>query len=139
MTIEDSNTALVRHIIQDLWNSHAGLEALAAHIAPGYVHHAASGDFDFEGFRGGLGSFITALPDVRHEITHLIAQGDLVAAHVKMIGTQTGPFGAIAPTGKALTFTGAYHCHIVDGQLDEDWDTWTVLPLFKQTAAVLQS
>jgi predicted ester cyclase len=76
---------------------------------------------------------------VRHVVTHLIAEGDLVAAHVKMTGTHTSPFGAIAPTGKVLNPTGAYHCHIVDGRLVEDWDSWTVLPLFQQTIAVLQS
>ncbi len=139
MTIEEINKALVRQIIQEHWHSRQGLETLAAYIAPGYVHHAASGDFDFEGFRRGLGTFIDACPDVRHVITHLLAEGDLVAAHVKMLGTQTGPFGAIAPTGKALNLTGAYHCHIVAGKLVEDWDSWTVLPLFAQTAAVLQS
>ena len=139
MNIQVNNKALVRQIIQDHWHSREGLNTLSAHVAPGYVHHAAIGDFDFEGFRNGLGAFIDACPDVRHVITHLIAEGDLVAAHVKMTGTHTGPFGAIAPTGKALSLTGAYHCHIVDSQLVEDWDTWTVLPLFQQTVAVLQS
>ncbi len=139
MTIESNNKALIRQIIENYWHSHQGLEALAAYIAPGYVHHAASGDYDFEGFRHGLGSFIDACPDVRHVITHLIAEGDLVAAHVKMTGTHTGPFGAIAPTGKVLNLTGAYHCHIVGGRLVEDWDSWTALPLVQQTAAVLQS
>ena len=139
MATQDDHRALVRRIIQDHWHSRQGLEALAAYIAPGYVHHAAIGDYDFEGFRNGLGSFIDACPDVRHVITHLIAEGDLVAAHVKMTGTQTGPFGAIAPTGKVLNLTGAYHCRIVEGRLVEDWDSWTVLPLFQQTAAVLQA
>jgi len=139
MTIDDTNKSLVRRIIEDLWHSRQGLEALSAHIAPGYVHHAAIGDYDFEGFRRGLGSFIDACPDVRHVITHLVAEGDLVAAHVRMSGTQSGPFGDIAPTGKRLTLTGAYHCRVVDGKLVEDWDSWTVLPLFQQTAAVLRA
>ena len=139
MPIADDNKTLLRHIIEDLWHSRQGLESLAAFIALGYVHHAAIGDYDFEGFRRGLGSFIDACPDARHVITHLIAEGDFVAAHVKMTGTHTGPFGAVAPTGKVLTLTGANHCHIVDGKLVEDWDSWTILPLFKQTIAVLQS
>ena len=138
MTSEANNKALLRQIIQEYWHSRQGLEPLAAYIAPGYVHHAAIGDYDFEGFQRGLGAFIEACPDVRHVITHLIAEGELVAAHVKMTGTQTGPFGAIAPTGKVLNLTGAYHCRIADGKLVEDWDSWTVLPLFQQTVAVLQ-
>lgn len=120
MTTESNNKALVRQIIENCWHSHHGLEALAAYIAPGYIHHAAIGDYDFEGFRRGLGSFIDACPDVRHVITHLIAEGDLVAAHIRMTGTHTGPFGDIAPTGKVLNLTGAYHCRIVDGRLVED-------------------
>ena len=139
MTTPSDNKALLRHIIEDLWHTHQGLEELSKLVAPIYVHHAAIGDYNFEGFRGGLGSFIDACPDVRHVITHLIAEGDYVAAHVKMTGTHTGPFGAVAATGKVLTLTGAYHCRIVDGKVVEDWDSWTVLPLFKQTIAVLQS
>lgn len=139
MPTEAENKTLVRHIILDLWHSRPGLEALADYIAPGYIHHAAIGDYDFDGFKRGLGAFIDACPDVRHVITHLIAEGHLVAAHVRMTGTQTGPFGAIAPTGKVLNLVGAYHCHIADGKLIEDWDSWTVLPLFQQTVAVLQS
>jgi len=139
MSLADDNKALVRHIIEDLWHSPECLEALAAHVAPGYVHHAAIGDYDFEGFRRGLGVFIAACPDTRHTITHLLAQGELVAAHVRMTGTHTAPFGAIAATGKTLTLTGAYHCRVVDSKLVEDWDSWTVLPLFQQTVAVLQA
>jgi len=138
LTTQEDNKSLVRHIIEDLWHSRQGLEALAALVAPGYVHHAAIGDYDFEGFRRGLGSFIDACPDVRHVITHLLAEGELVAAHARMTGTHTAPFGAIAATGKTLTLTGAYHCRVVDGRLVEDWDSWTVLPLFQQTVAVLQ-
>jgi predicted ester cyclase len=138
MTTPDDNKLLARHIIEDLWHSRAGLDELAGLVAPNYVHHAAFGDYDFAGFRGGLGSFIDACPDVRHVITHLLAEGGLVAAHVKMTGTQTAAFASIAATGKTLTLVGAYHCRIVGGRLIEDWDSWTALPLFKQTAAVLQ-
>ncbi len=139
MTTTSDNKALLRHIIEDLWHTRQGLEDLSKLVAPSYVHHAAVGDYNFEGFRGGLGSFIDACPDVCHVITHLIAEGDFVAAYVKMTGTHTGPFGAVAATGKVLTLTGAYHCRIVEGKVVEDWDSWTVLPLFKQTIAVLQS
>ena len=107
MINSDDNKALLRHIIEDLWHTRQGLEELSKLVAPNYVHHAAIGDYNFEGFRGGLGSFIDACPDVRHVITHLIAEGDYVAAHVKMTGTHTGPFGAVAATGKVLTLTGA--------------------------------
>ncbi len=113
MAILDDNKSLVRRIVEHHCHSRAGLEALQA--------------------------FIDACPDVLHTITHLIAEGDLVAAQVRMTGTHTGPFGAIAPTGKVLTLTGAYHCRIVDDKLVEDWDSWTVLPLFQQTVAVLQA
>jgi predicted ester cyclase len=139
MTIEENNKALVTKIIQEYWHSWPGLQALAAYIAPGYVHHAAIGDFDFDGFKRGLGAFIDAFADARHTVTHLIAEGDLVAAHVKLTATHTGPFGPVAPTGRVLNMTGMYHCHIVQGKLVEDWDSWTALPLHRQTIAMLQS
>ena len=138
MTTATDNRSILRHIILDLWHSRAGLEELSTIVAPNYVHHAAVGDYDYEGFRRGLGSFIDACPDVRHTITHLIAEGDMLAAYVRMVGTQTAPFAGLAPTGKTLTLTGMYHCRIVDGKLVEDWDSWTALPLFQQTVAVLQ-
>jgi predicted ester cyclase len=76
---------------------------------------------------------LEAFPDVRFTVTHLMA------AYIKNVFTHSGPFGPVAPMGRVLTFTGAYHCRMVDGRLVEDWDSWTVLPLFQQTVAVLQT
>ena len=56
-------------------------------------------------------SFVDAFPDLHHEITRIVAQGDDVVLMTTMSGTNTGPLplptgGTIPPTGRSLkTFT----------------------------------
>ena len=49
---------------------------------------------------GALATF----PDYREELLGLVADGDTVAVHLRITGTQTGPWGPLPPTGRRLVF-----------------------------------
>lgn len=140
----EDTKALVRKIIEEYWSSAAGLEQIGALVAPGYVHHAALADIDWEGFKRGAMGLLSAFPDIRFTVTHIIADGDLCAVHLRATGTHLGtlvipgPFEPIAPTNRVVNSTVAYHCHIVDGRIVEDWDVWTALGLVGQIATILR-
>jgi len=44
-----------------------------------------------------------ALPDTEVDVLHLAADGDLVAAHLRLRGTHRGVLRGIPPTGRALS------------------------------------
>ena len=72
-------------------------------------------------------------------MTHILADRDLLAAHVQITGTHLGQLGSLAPTGKVGTSIGAYHCRLAEGKIVEDWDMWTMLPLYQQMLVKPQS
>ncbi len=43
-------------------------------------------------------------PDYHEELISMIAEGDRVAVHLRIAGTQSGAWGPVPPTGKHLEF-----------------------------------
>lgn len=64
-----------------------------------------------------------AFPDYRITIREQIAEGDVVAIAWTLEGTHEGewasPMGAIAPTGKPVSYTGSTMFRVVDGKVAE--------------------
>ena len=46
----------------------------------------------------------TTTPDYHEELIAMIGEGDVVAVHLRITGTQLGHWGPIPPTGKRLEF-----------------------------------
>jgi len=64
---------------------------------------------------------LTGMPDYHTAIEDLIAEGDKVAARVRITGTHTGDFYGIPPTGKHIDLSGMYIVRIADGKIVEHW------------------
>ncbi len=60
--------------------------------------------------RAGYASILTgywaAFPDLTIELVHLIAEGEMVAAHYVERGTHRGPFFDVAPSGRSYAKNG---------------------------------
>ncbi len=74
-----------------------------------------------EELRGLLGSFWTGIPDFKHDLTDVIASGDLVALRGVARGTNTGPLvgpaGEIPASGKPISFPFAAWARVENGQI----------------------
>jgi predicted ester cyclase len=75
-----------------------------------------------EGQRQAVAAFLTAFPDLRHEILIILAEGDLVSAQQQWTGTMAGPFMGHAPNGRAISFASTAILKIRDGCIAEAWD-----------------
>ena len=64
---------------------------------------------------------LLGMPDYHTAIEDLIAEGDKVAARVRITGTHTGDFYGIPPTGRHIDLTGIYIVRIVNGKIVEHW------------------
>lgn len=69
----------------------------------------------------GVAAVCTALPDYRWELQHLVVEGDTIAARLTGHGTHTGPFGAIAPTGRRIDVQELVVYRFTDGKIVECW------------------
>ena len=68
-----------------------------------------------------LGAYLVAFPDMRHHVVSWAETGDTVALELRVIGTHTGPLqtpqGALAPTGRTITFRSCDMITVRDGRI----------------------
>jgi predicted ester cyclase len=80
--------------------------------------------------------FFSALPDLTSSEDDLIATGEKVVVRRTFRGTHTGELMGVAPTGKAVTFTGIFIDRLVGGKIAEQWVVFDALSLLQQTGVV---
>jgi steroid delta-isomerase-like uncharacterized protein len=112
---------------------------VAEALAPGFVFHHLR---DIEGpdaFREFMAGVSRAFPDFRFDVHHVVAEGELVAAHYDFSGTQHDVFlGVVPPSGRRFSTRGMslFRCH--DGRIAELWVTFHTLSMMQQLGAVPQ-
>ncbi|MGD8966326.1 MAG: ester cyclase [Anaerolineae bacterium] len=115
------------------------LELLDELIAPDFVGHNPLSPEDIqgpEGLKGFFGAFRAAMPDIRHPIWTLIAEGDLVAIHMPIEGTFENELMGIPPNGKKVSLWMANIWKVVDGKAVEWWINMDTLSLMQQLGVV---
>lgn len=140
MTLE-ANKALVRRFYDEVWN-HGRLDVADEVFAPDYVRHDLRPGQGLPGPAGQkkiAADFRAAFPDVRNTVDLMLAEGDLVAARWTTTGTHTGPWGEIAPTGRAVSFSGVNIFRIQQGRVVELWNHRDDLGLMQQTGAPIHA
>src|ERR1700757_572670 len=68
----------------------------------------------------GMIQMMTSAFSGKHQLDHLISEGDYVAVRGRWIGKHTGEFNGIAATGKPVEFSWIDIFHIVDGKVERE-------------------
>ena len=125
-TTTEQNKAVIRRFL-DAWNNRQ-LEAFDELIAPDVVRHCqATPGADvrsLDQLKEFLRQDTAVFPDSIQTITHLVAEGDFVAAWSTYEGTQKGPMGPFPPSGAKAKFDFGAMFRIEDGKIAEWWVTW---------------
>jgi len=132
----EENKALIRRW-GELWNA-GDAAAIAELVAPDYVRHDPNGP-EVRGpnaERQLVELYRAAFPDLRFTIEHLVAEGDLVVAHLTVRGTHRGELLGIPPTGTPITLAAMELYRIRDGKVAEQWVALDALGLLQQLGAV---
>jgi predicted ester cyclase len=116
------SAALVRRIYEMGFNG--GTPAIYDECYwPDFLHHSK---IDFEVDPGAAGekqsmfAFRAAIPDVRFEILDLLAEGERVAARLRITGTTVVAYASI-PAGTALDIHAMALFRVVGGRAAEEW------------------
>ncbi|MVU81326.1 hypothetical protein GPX89_29300 [Nocardia sp. ET3-3] len=120
-TIE-ANTQIARRLFAALQD--VDLAVIDELIAADLVDHSpmfGSPAFERENLKHAAAKFKTAFPDVRIRTAHVLADGDKVLVYEVVTGTNTGPFGESAPTGRSMQVQAAHVLRIAQGQVVEHW------------------
>jgi steroid delta-isomerase-like uncharacterized protein len=106
-------------------------------LTPGFrFHHLVEieGPDSFSEFMRGVSR---AFPDFRFDLHHVIAEGDLVAAHYDFAGTQADTFlGNVPSLGQSFSTRGMSLFRCADGKIDELWVAFNSLSMMQQLGAV---
>lgn len=73
------------------------------------------------GQRQAVNDFLTAFPDLRHEILIILSEVDL-SAHQRWTGTMNGAFMGHAPNGRLVSFTSTAILQVRADQIAQAWD-----------------
>lgn len=102
-------------------------------LAPGYVGEVNGNQIiGREAAKRVIGGFLAAFPDVRYNVEDLVVEGDKVLVRWRATGSQLGPFGGQAPTGKGVTMVGMTLFQVAGPQIAALWNLWDVQGLLEQ-------
>src|SRR5262245_663492 len=118
-----ANKTLVRRLYEEGFNQ-GDLDLVDSLVAPDVVTHnplildAPTGP---QSVRGGIERLRLAFPDLRVEVLDLIAEGDRVAAFLRISGTNTGDYRRGRATQRHASLRAFFIWRIANGRLSESW------------------
>jgi steroid delta-isomerase-like uncharacterized protein len=125
----DTNKAIVRGYLHELVNK-GNLAAFDTYL---------SEDVVFNNSRDAKSQLLTrvsairsAFPDHHLTIEDQVAEGDKVVTRVTFHGTHRGEFNGVAPTGKAVKYSGIAIDRISNGKVVEMWHLSNTSSLLQQ-------
>ncbi len=122
----DNNKALTRRFGQTV-NSRQ-FDLLDEIVDPGFVRHCqATPDVqvkNLQEFKEFLRQDAAIFPDSVQTATHVVAEGDFVSVWATYEGTQRGPMGPFAATGRRMQIDFAAFLRVENGKIAEMWVTW---------------
>jgi predicted ester cyclase len=110
-------------------NEHRFGELDAFVAADVVVNDAVQGLADYA---AGLRGVVTAFPDYRWELRHLLIDGGWIAAHLHDTGTHRGTFLGVPATGRQVATQEFAIYRVTAGKIAEVWVTADNLDLLTQ-------
>lgn len=124
-----------RRLFEELWNQ-GKLELIDELVDPQFRgNDPLLGVFDRKAYKEAVKNYRATFSRLTFEIDAMISEGDVVATTWTATGTHTGPFGALAPTGKTATVRGITVAEYEDGKLISSTSQMDTLGLMRQLGA----
>ncbi len=132
MSVEDNKT-VVRRLADEGFKA-GDFTAMDRYISETMIDHNAMPGQEPgpEGVKKVAGMFRQAFPDVQYTNEHIFGEGDMVADHWRMDGTNTGPFMGHPPTNRRVTVHGIEIFRVSDGKIVERWAQVDQVGLMRQ-------
>jgi predicted ester cyclase len=102
----EANKAVVQRLFDEVWNAR-NLDVIDELYSAEYVvdyRPYAPLRQGRDAVRAMVESAWQTFPDYHEELIAMVAEGDRVAIHLRISGTQNGAWGPVPPTGKRLEF-----------------------------------
>jgi predicted ester cyclase len=118
--MEDDNVAKLKRLLLEGFGaaSWSTVDDVVSETVIEHQHGAPSGREAVKALIRGLRQ---AFPDLRYEVVHTAANGDIAWGHFRAHGTNTGPFMGMPPTGKSMVIDVIDIGRFERGKLVEHW------------------
>ena len=132
------NVALGRRVLAEIYG--AGKVNLVDQLYTGdFVDDSPGGGKGRELIKEAVTDFHKACPDLHIEIEDVFATEDKVVIRFTAYGTQTGAFGEIPPTGRAIRVRGIMVLLIENGKIKTEWTEYDRLGMLRQLGVIPSS
>jgi steroid delta-isomerase-like uncharacterized protein len=129
------NMALGRKVFVEIYGG--GKVSLVDQLyADDFVDDSPGGGKGRQLIKEAVAVFHQACPDLRMEIEDVFATEDKVVIRYTGRGTQTGAFGEIPATGKAILVRGITVLLIENGKIKTEWTEYDRLGMLRQIGVV---
>ena len=137
MSVED-NKALVERLL-DAWNRD-DFDEIEGILSPDFVNNNPPPlpgiGRDRDGMIAIMRHVKQGFPDARGEVLNLMAEGDRVVIHDRVVGTHEGEFFGVPPTGKQASWDFMHIFRIADGRIAERWGIVDAMSVMQQLGAI---
>jgi steroid delta-isomerase-like uncharacterized protein len=89
-------------------------------------------DLTLDGFKQMIAGLFVAFPDLHFTINDQFSSGHKFSTRWTATGTNTGPFGEMAPTGKTIEIEGLIIDHLKNGKVAKRWEIWDQMAMIQQ-------
>jgi steroid delta-isomerase-like uncharacterized protein len=100
--------------------------------APDFIAHSEGRPASLEEDMTAAREQRKAMPDMRVQVNHIVADGNLVAVHWSASGTNTAAGWGIPATGKSVSVSGMTVFRFERGLIQEEWSVFNMYSLLKQ-------
>ncbi|MES2622134.1 MAG: ester cyclase [Bacteroidota bacterium] len=99
------------------------VDALDKFCSPNYLEHQYDTHFDsdLKGVKKAFKEYFRAFPDMHVKVNFMMAEGDLLTAHITTTGTNTGSIYGQKPTNKKMEINGVDITRFKNGKVEEHW------------------
>jgi steroid delta-isomerase-like uncharacterized protein len=129
------NEALARRVFTEIYGA-GKLELVDELYAEDFVDDSPGGGKGRELIKEAVGEFHKACPDLWMEIEDVFGTEDKVLIRYVGHGTQTGAYGDIPPTGKAIRVRGITVFLIERGKIKTEWTEYDRLGMLRQLGVI---
>jgi len=129
--VAERNKLLVRQMLQEM-DSAPGTDITAKWMTPDYRLVVNGSAIDLAGYREMTSGMNTAFSDLKHDIHHIVAEGDSVAVGITFRAKHTGPYEGIAATGKTIAMEEIVVLKFRDDKVVSEWAVVDLAAVEKQ-------
>ncbi len=117
----DKAQALLTRLIDHFWNRQAIADIGAVFAADAVLHSGPNDYAGHAGIRSYAEPFMAAFPDLKHEIVHLLIDGDMAAMRYRGSGHLAHDYDGMMGQGQAMEYHGNAIFRLKDGLIAEVW------------------